>query len=464
MQSKRTWRLVSRQYSSSLTVVGLLAVGVAYTTAFLKMYSRWWFEDDPSLFAYAGAIGNPIAIFVDPNVLRHFTTGKALVPMQILSYWIDVHLAGYSPQFAYAHQVCSFLLTLLLLYLVLLRFLQGHRLVAFFVSMCWALLPATAVVLQFLSARHYLEGLLFSTLAIYILERGVTGASELSWNAQVAALLSAIAALLCKEIYVAVLPAVLMFYSWRYRDRRLGLATIATVCAYIAYRFWMVGPAFDYNMALLSPRQYLAFLSKLPYTFSANYGGYFVCGIVALLAFQLLRTRRKSNATTLLYFAALFVLSLAAVVPVSRPLYGTIRFPGTWYRIVFIPHTLAIVCCGYLAVRCTSPLVRTVTGIVLLAILIPGVRKTDRVWAEMTASAEREGKFYLKNPDKVLLSDQEAWWFIPGIDLMYKVKKPHYVLIKDVQSGQVQAPKPVWRFEAGVFAPDYWPLRHALAQ
>jgi hypothetical protein len=318
-------------------------------------------------------------------------------------------------------------------------------------------LPATAVVLQFLSARHYLEGLLFSTLAIYILEREATGAFELSWNAQVGVLLAAIAALLCKEIYVAVLPPVLMFYSWRYRDRGLGLATIATVCAYVAYRFWILGPAFDYNISLLNPRQYLAFLSKLPYTVSANYGGYFVCGIVVLLAFQFLRSGRKSSATPLLYFAALFVLALAAVLPASMPLYGTIRFPGTWYRLIFIPHTLAIVCCGWLAVRCTSPFVRTVIGVVFLAILIPGVRKTDRVWAEMTASAEREGKFYLKYPDKILLSDQEAWWFIPGVDLMYKVKTPHYVLAKDLLSGQVQA-KPVWRFEDGEFVPEYAPL------
>ena len=84
--------------------------------AHLRLPSRWWFDDDPSLFAYTSMIHNPVLIFTDPGVLRHFAIGEALVPMQMLSYWVDIKLAGFSPRWAYAHQVCSFLLTLLLLW------------------------------------------------------------------------------------------------------------------------------------------------------------------------------------------------------------------------------------------------------------------------------------------------------------------------------------------------------------
>jgi len=52
--------------------------------------------------------------------------GKALVPMQILSYWVDIRLAGYSPLFAYSHQILSFMITLLLIYLVLHRALKNR--------------------------------------------------------------------------------------------------------------------------------------------------------------------------------------------------------------------------------------------------------------------------------------------------------------------------------------------------
>ena len=47
--------------------------------------------------------------------------------MQVFSFWIDVRLTGYSPQFAYLHQTCSFLLTLLFLYLILIRVFQDDR-------------------------------------------------------------------------------------------------------------------------------------------------------------------------------------------------------------------------------------------------------------------------------------------------------------------------------------------------
>jgi lipoprotein signal peptidase len=79
-----------------LAAAALLLIGALYAMAYFKLYSRWWFEDDPALFAYAGGIGNPITIFVDANVVRHFTTGKALVPMQIFSYLMDVRVAGFS--------------------------------------------------------------------------------------------------------------------------------------------------------------------------------------------------------------------------------------------------------------------------------------------------------------------------------------------------------------------------------
>lgn len=72
----------------------------------------------------------------------------------------------------------------------------------------------------------------------------------------------------------------------------------------------------------------------------------------------------------------------------------------------------------------------------------------------MTASAELEGKFYLNNPDKVLLSEQEAWWFIPGVNWMYRVKTPHYVLAKDLAASKRKPGVPLWRLKDGSFVPE----------
>ena len=433
--------------------------GAVYSIEYLRLFSRWWFEDDPFLYFYAAKITNPFTIFTDPQVLRHFTTGQALVPMQILSYWIDVRLAGFSPHFAYAHQVCSFLLTLLLLYLVLLDELRNDNIAALFISVLWVLLPATAVVLQFLSTRHYMEGLLFTVLSLYLLQRLRYYDGRFRWLVLLAIPVSAVVALLYKEIYLPITPAILLLYALRYKERALALSTIVMVCGYMAYRFWMIGPALNYGMPYLKVPQYFAFLSKLPYTISSNYGGYCICGLVAVLCFYFAR-RGRQNLKTVLYFFAALVLSLAAVAPVSYALYGTIRVPDPWHRIVFLLHTIGILGGGYFAVYCATRRVQVTLALVVVVLLVPGTEKTRRLWVKMTESAEREGKFYLNNPDKVLLSEQVAWWFIPGVHAMYEVGKPHYVNVRDLGNYQIQPGSPVWRFQDGRFVPDYEPLKH----
>jgi hypothetical protein len=122
---------------------------------------------------------------------------------------------------------------------------------------------------------------------------------------------------------------------------------------------------------------------------------------------------------------------------------------------VFLIHTIAICGGGYLGVRSTSKRVQAALAAIALAALLPGVEKTRRLWADMTASAQREATFYLSNPDKVLLSDQEAYWFIPGVTAMYDVQAPHYLLVKDLPSGRTNSSVPLWRFRDGQFVPDW---------
>lgn len=442
-----------RLRQSVLLPVGLLAFGAIYSLAFLGLSSRWWFEDDPALFAYTAGIHNPVRIFTDPNVLRHFTAGSALVPMQILSYWLDINLAGFSPEFAYAHQVCSFLLTLLLLYLVLSDWLHD-RMAAAVASVAWALLPATAVIVQFLATRHYLEGLLFSLLSLYLLERLRDKDGRHGYLAQAGILACAAVAMLYKEIYAPVLPLVLLIIAWRHRERIFAFLTVLLSCAYAIYRLWAIPSTLQYaDVPLINGFQYLKFLSKYPYTLTSNYGGYLLSAFV--LALCIFAARKKGGKSVLACFLAIFALSLAIIVPVTYPLFGSIRRPDPWYRIVFFPNTTIVLSAGFLAARYASRRVQLALALTALVVLLPGVEKTRRLWAGMTCSAELEGKFYLNNPDKVLLSQQEAFWFIPGIHWMYGVKTPHYVLLKDLGTAQTTPGVPLWRLSNGIFVPEY---------
>ena len=284
----RSLRATLSKWSSIVAPLALLLTGAVYAWAYLRLQSRWWFEDDPSLFAYANEIRNPLKVFFHPAILRHFTTGKALVPMQLVSYWVDTRLAKLSPGFAYAHQACSFLLTLLVLYFLLLQLLRNNKTAALSVSLLWMLAPSTLVVVQFLATRHYLEGLLFTVLAAFALGRTSLENPSPKWRAYAAVFACGVLAALYKEIYAVIVPALFLGYAWKYKSRRLALGTVAMTVAYGAYRFWMLGAALDYNIAFLSAPQYVKFLSKLPYTLSSNYGGYVLWGIiVALCAYSL---------------------------------------------------------------------------------------------------------------------------------------------------------------------------------
>jgi Dolichyl-phosphate-mannose-protein mannosyltransferase len=436
----------------SLAVV-LLAFGTIYSTVYLRLPSRWWFEDDPTLFAYTSTIHNPASIFADPEVLRHLTIGAALVPMQVLSYWVDIKLAGFSPRWAYTHQVLSFLLTLMLLYALLVQVLHGDAMAAFAGSLVWCLLPATAVVLQSISTRHYMEGLLFCVLSIYLAER-LRDNGCLRWRWKAAVLSAAAIAMLCKETYAPVVPALLLISAWRHRDRVLALLATALACAYALYRCWVFGLGLRYGeLPLLTPSQYVKFLPKLPYTLSSNFGGYgLLAAVAALCAYGAFRRRR--NLAAVFCFVGIYAISLLAILPVSDMLYGMTRRPDSRYRIVFVLNTIVAVFGTYFAARWAPRRVQGVLAIAALAMLLPGVEKTRELWVDLTSKAELEGKFYVANPDKMLLSEV-AWWFIPGVEQLYGDHRPHYVLMQDLASAKIDPGTPLWRLDGGIFVPAY---------
>jgi hypothetical protein len=427
----------------------LLALGLAYTVGYLKLPSRWWYADDPSMFASADSVRNPVRIFAEPGVLRNFGGGSAMVPMQFLSFWADVQCGGFSTRLAYAHQIGSFLLTGLLLYALLLHVLPHDQVAAFFLTVLWALLPSTLAVLQYISTRHYLEGLLFSALALNLLVRLPAGGAR-RWWFLAGICLSLAAAILSKEIYVALLPSVLFVVAWQRRERLLAAGAAAITLAYAGYRFWLLGPVFAYGMPFLTPRHYVKFLTKLPYALASNYGGYLIAALMAAACIRF-AWRGRENRKIVLQVVLAAALSLAAIAPVSYALYGDIRTPATWYRIVFLLNTQAVLCAGVMTVRTTRRSVQALILAAALAVFAAGAHKTRNLWDGITASAQLEGQFYLNNPNKILLSQEEAWWFIPSVHWMYGVKKPHYVLANRKTPVPVAPGTLVWRLRRGEF-------------
>jgi hypothetical protein len=76
--------------------------------------------------------------------------------------------------------------------------------------------------------------------------------------------------------------------------------------------------------------------------------------------------------------------------------------------------------------------------------------------------------FYLNYPDKVLLSEESHWWFIAGVNWMYKIGEPHDVLAKDLANARIRPGMAMWEWRDRRFRPicsgsiESWSLRSCM--
>lgn len=434
----------------------IICFGFIISVFYLHSIFKWWYEDDPFQYAHVLSIINPFQIFT-PQLLRTWQSGLAFVPMQILSYWIDVRLFGVSPKMAYIHSLLSLIATMILLYAVMVKLTQ-KKLASMLITIVWLMLPSTLAVHQFLATRHYVEGLLFGLAAIY-LTLLFPNSSILRNNLSILFIGSfALIAMLNKEIYAAVIPTFIFIYGLYKRQYRLVILMIIIAMLYAVYRIWTIGIGMDYTMQFLNFQEYLKFLWVLPYTFSANFGGYMIYAAIFFISVILLWQKRIMALLAILMFLIVLAASLFSIYPVSYAVLAIFKIPGTWYRAPFLINTLILFFGGYLVSVYISVKWQVIGLLALLTILLPGTHATRQLWNERMTRAELEGKFYLENPDKLLFSEEEAYWFIPGVKSLYKVLNEHHInkqfITGEHTNAMIERFPTIWRFSDGQFVED----------
>ncbi len=434
----------------------IIVTGLIFSIGYLKTTSQWWYSDDPGEFIYVATISNPLAIFIDPIILKSFTTGQALVPMQLLSIWIDVKLFGYEPFPAYVHNLIVLVLVLVLLYAVLIEWIK-NRWIAILGSVIWLILPSTIAVHEFISARHYMEGLAWALAVLWLVKKNI---QEPSWRGTLYFLIVgvlSIQSMLFKEIYAAILPVFLFLAGLNWRKYAYIGLSIALVVCYGLYRLMIIGTSIDYTMPLVGIRKYVRFLLTLPYMLTASEYGYFIyLGIAALTIWLILKDRGAVKGMILTGLAT--SAALAALYPVTYALYLNYQTPGTWYRVPFIINTIFLLWGMYVLAR-TPPMKAQIIALAVIGLLIlPGTRRTQQHWDIQKEQSRAEAMFYLSNPDKLLFSEADSYWFIIGVHNMYAVPQEHYIL-SQYRTGQqashmLSLSKTIWRYKDGQFAPD----------
>lgn len=434
----------------------IIAAGLIFSIGYLKTTSQWWYEDDPGEFIYVKAISNPLAIFTDPKILKQFTTGQALVPMQLLSLWIDARLFGYEPFPAYVHNLVVLLLVMVLLYAVLVEWTKNQW-VSLLGSVIWLLLPSTIAVHEFISARHYMEGLACALAVVWLVQKKV---QDVSWRGMffflIVAVLS-IQAMLFKEIYATILPVFLFLsgLNWR-KYAYLGLS-VALVGFYGLYRLGAIGMSIEYTMPLVGIRKYIRFLIDLPYMLTASKYGYIIyIGISLLTIWLILKDRRVVKGMILAGLST--VAALVALYPVTYALLSQYQTPGTWYRVPFIINTIFLLWGMYVLAQTLPRRGQIITLAVVGLLVLPGTVRTQQHWDFQKGLSRAEAMFYLSNPDKLLFSESDAYWFIIGVHKMYFVSEEHYILQEFRKNPQVSHMlslyKTIWRYQDGHFISD----------
>jgi hypothetical protein len=435
------------------------AVGLAaalFGVVYLKSPSAWWFEDDPWQFARAAHLQHPADAFLDPSVLRGWGTGASLVPMHVLSYWADVRLFGLDPRPARIHNLVATVVVTVLVYAALLAFGAGVGASAAG-ALLWLAAPATLSVHENLGARQYLEGLGWALAACLALRRAVRCEGRRIAAAALYAAFAA-AAMLSKEIYVPTLAAFAALYAGRHRRWLLAASGPAMALLYAAYRRVLLGAGAEYPHGAITTAGYARYVSILPYTLSASRWGAAVLLLLAVLAADAVRRNGRSAGRSLALFGTLLAAGLVAVYPTAPSVAISYETPGTWYRAVFVLSTLVIVAGAYLAGRHASRGLALLSLVAAAAIILPGTLRTRAYWRGRLAAAEDEGRFYLAHPARLVYSEEDADWFLPGLDRMYRVADPH-AISKNRTAGddvreRLERHATIWRRSDGVWRED----------
>jgi hypothetical protein len=320
-------------------------VGVLYGNSL----TRWWAWDDSqilkSAFQYA-----PWEYFLVPGIWGRFQPAN-LNPWIIFSFDLDLALFGLRPGPFYAHHLFSLWLVAVITYLFLRLWLNGFwSAMGVVLFICSG--PVTNTAYQ-LMTRHYLEGLLFSALALYLYVRALReDRPGLAWLGGAFYLF----AMSAKEVFVP-LALLLALMPERGLRRRFQLASpfFLALGIYAMWRRYMLGawiagysPSIDwpgaYHMVLKIPSFILGdgpfgIASLLMIAGLMSYAGWrnppvriLIMGAVLLLLGPILPVIYISDPQRLLLLFA-WALSLAVALTL-----GTIAYPSIrWGVIVALP-------------------------------------------------------------------------------------------------------------------------------
>ena len=400
----------------------ILVVGVANVALHLGTPWDWWFEDDPYVYHAVRQAASPWLFFYDVTSNRLATGPNELAPVLLSSMWFDHWFAPHSTTWAYVHNALVYLATAWAFYFAMLRLLREAAL-ALATTVAWMLLPSTIVLVEFLSTRHYMIGMFWALMAAMSVQDALEAEPGRRGLLLVRVAAFIWLSIISKEFFPpAVLTLTFLWFAWR-RDLRGALIPVVLGAAYAIYRVLMTEPSIVYyGNALPSLEGSLKLLIRLPYM---TYGGW--AGYAALLLTVVLLRRRAQVDRKVLPVVALggatLLVSLLVIYPVGNPVSASWRSFGTWYRTPCVINTLLLVAFAYAVATLRQGRAKVAVMALLMIAVLHGSHRTAKAWDRMKADLVAEVEFMFSNPDKVLVSQIRAVWYLPKVVALYPERK-----------------------------------------
>ena len=304
----RPCRLTVIEISLILAIFGAL-IALLYG----HLLTAWWGWDDSQFLRLAYQY-EPWEYFFIPHVWREAQPAN-LNPWNIFSFDLDLTLFGLKPSAFYAHHLFSLWLvaggTYLLLRLWLDRLWAGLGVALF---LCSA--PVTTVIHQLMN-RHYLEGLLFSILVLYLYVRALREDRPfLAWLGAMVFFFATSA----KEVYVVQVLLFPLIPEHTLRKRLFMAAPFfMTLVIYALWRRYMLGkwiggygPSLEWST--VSPM-----ISKIPSFIFGNSTLGMACALLTAVLVIFLAWRRPSSRLLILGAALVLLGPILPVINISDP-------------------------------------------------------------------------------------------------------------------------------------------------
>ena len=378
-------RIKTRTSRLIFTIWVSMGMGLLVLCLHHSVLSGWWRWDDTQILKQALS-QTPGEYFFSPEAYQVLSL-KNFTPWLIFSFDMDLQFMGLDPAWFYARQLMDLWLAGIVSYFLL----------RLWVSPCWAALggalcvmgPPNATTVQQLMTRHYVEGLLFALLALYLFLISVR--EERRFTPFLGAVFYFLA-MGSKEVFV---PLAMLCIFWPEGSLRKRLLTsIPYLSALFLYILWrkfmigMVGGGYEIYWNTL-----LSFPMTLCHSFFGSTPLSLIVGIIAALV--VLLPLLKKLPRRMLFAAALIIAAIGPLIPLG-PAAGAGRyFLVPWWIFAMVFSVVLGTHQGQSrSTRVINPAIFCLVALTALIHGHTGVRAMDPIIERFDA----EGRFLWKSP------------------------------------------------------------------